>query len=149
MANLQLNIEVNDEEFKDLCANNINALPKDKLNELLLKAVEVALIRDKNNPSYDRDSNILVRATSNSAYGYYNREYEPTDLLNAIMERVDLSEYVGNMANVMRDYIVNNYEEIIRKYVVEKFAEMLFTSDNQYAFRSSIMSELNQITRNR
>lgn len=149
MANLQLNIEVNDEEFKDLCANNINSLPKDKLNELLLKAVEVALISDKTNPSYDRDSNILVRATSDSAYGYYNRKYEPTELLKSIVEKVDLSEYIGNMANIMRDYIVNNYEEIIRKYVVEKFAEMLFTSDNQYAFRSSIMTELNQIIRSK
>ena len=60
MATLTINIDVSDEDFKKLCVDNINELPKEQMQEILLKAVEVALIKDRENPIYDRDSSILV-----------------------------------------------------------------------------------------
>lgn len=141
MANLQLNIEVNDEDFKTLCTNNINDLPKDKIEELLLKAVEVALIRDKENSYFDREANILVSTVTND-YGFYR--YEPTQLLKDVMGRVDLNPYVDKLATKISDYIQNNYEEIIKRYVIEKFADMLFSDSNKYELRSSIVSDVNR-----
>lgn len=60
MANLQINLDIDSEQFNKLCVDNIEDLPKDKLEEILLKAVEVALIKDKENPQVNADNNILI-----------------------------------------------------------------------------------------
>ena len=141
MANLQLNIEVNNEDFEKLCTDNINSLPKDKLEDILIKAVEVALIKDKENPSYCNDNNLLVTKVKN--YYDYGQHLEPTELMKSVLNKIDLTPYTDVLAKTVADYIQNNYEEIIKKYVIEKFASLLFSDMNKWELKESIIRDLN------
>lgn len=144
MATIQVNLEVNDEEFKQLYINNINDLPKDKMEELLLKAVEVSLIQDKNNPTYKQNSNILVtseRIHYGSGYSDYN--WVPTDLMKEVLKKIDTAKYFEPIAEEIAAYMRDNYKDLIRKYMVDAIAKMLFTDNSKYNFTRDILDMIN------
>ena len=129
MANLQVNIDIPEEDFKNLCIGQINDLPKDKMEELLLKAVEVALIADKNNPYYSTDSSILVKSDKN---GYGTIRWAPTDLMKEIMKEINVNGYLEPIAKEVADYIEKNYKEMVKEYIVEAFTKMLFENETRW-----------------
>lgn len=144
MANLQINLDIDSEQFNKLCVDNIEDLPKDKLEEILLKAVEVALIKDKENPEVNANNNILItKQVASVDYGYTRYKYEPTPLLKEIIDRIDLTPFVEPMANSIKEYIENNYQEIIKTYVIEKFANLLFSNENRWALKNEIIGNIN------
>lgn len=134
MASIQVNIDVNDDEFKDLCINNINDLPKDKMEELLLKAVEVALIRDKENSYYDADKSILV-SRSQSRNGY-----EPTELMREIIKEINTKGHIDSLAEEVATYIRDNYKTLVQECIVATFTKMLFTEAKEYAIKAQIVT---------
>lgn len=134
MANIQVNIDVNNEDFKNLCLENINDLPKDKMEELLLKAVEVALIRDKENPYVD-PSAILVRRDR-------NYKYEPTDIMKEIINNINIKHYLDPIAEEVAQYIKENYKNIVQDYIVTAFTKLLFSELTEYRVKDEIVSWL-------
>ena len=128
MATLTINIDVKDEDFKQLCVDNINDLPKEQMTELLLKAVEVALIKDKEKPDYDINTSILV----NRVKTQYSYKYEPTKLLISVMKSIDTEKYFKDIADEVATYIRDNYRDLIREYLVKSFMDLLFTDANRY-----------------
>lgn len=140
MANIQLNIDVNDEQFKQLCISNINDLPKDKLQEILLKAVELTLIRDKENPTYSQDTNILVKTVKD---GYHNKTV-PTEFMKQILNKIDVDKYLGPVAEEVATYIKENYVNLVREYMVEAFCSMLFSDRDRYSIKALIDKAINQ-----
>ena len=138
MANLTITIDVNDDDFKQLCVDNINDLPKEQMTEILLKAVEVALIREKDNPVYDLDSSILVRKVQDK----YSYRYEPTKLLKKVMENIDTEKYFKPIADEIAKYIKNNYRKLIEEYMIRSFMSLLFTDANRYDIERDMISHI-------
>lgn len=129
MANLQVNIDIPEEDFKNLCIGQINELPKDKMEELLLKAVEVALIADKKNPFYSTDTSILM---VNKRNGYGTVQYVPTELMKQIIKEINTEGYLEPIAKEVADYIEKNYKEMVKEYIVEAFTKMLFENETRW-----------------
>lgn len=123
MANLQVNIEIPEEEFKQVCIDNINDLPKEQMQELLLKAVEVALVEDKKNPNPLYGRNILVAGDRNG----YTTDIKPTELMKEIMQGINAGQYLEPLAKEVAEYIKENYARMVREYMVEAFTSMLFS----------------------
>lgn len=138
MANIQVNIDVSDEDFKNLCLENINDLPKDKMEELLLKAVEVALIRDKDDPYVDQDSNVLVMRSHSSRF----IKYVPTKLMEDIMKGINTKRYLDPIAKEVARYIKDNYKEMVQEYIVKAFTTMLFSEATEYRIKDEIFRSL-------
>lgn len=115
-------------------------MPKDKIEELLLKAIEVALIQDKNNPTYNRDSSILVQAVGSD---YYHTKYEPTKLMREIMQSIDYHKYLDILAQEVAEYIKNNYKDMIHTYIIEAFTKMLFNESREWDIKNFILSQFN------
>ena len=145
MATLTINIDVSDEDFKKLCVDNINDLPKDQMQEILLKAVEVALIREKNNPSYLVESSILVKKVENG----YSYHYEPTELLKSVMKEIDTEAYFKPIADEIGQYIKDNYRKLIQEYMVASFMKLLFTDANKWDLERNLNNRLNSVFNNR
>lgn len=136
MANIQVNIDVNDDEFKNLCVDNINDLPKDKMQELLLKAVEVALIRDKDDPYTDSDSSILIYRKPNTY------KYEPTDLMRDIVKEIGAQDMLEPLAREIVEFIRDNYKSMVKEMITDAFTRMLFSEMTEYRLRDEIFRQL-------
>ena len=141
MAQLNISIDINDEEFKNLCIDNINDLPKEKLQEILLKAVEVALIRDKEAPVYDKDTNILVVPYNADQWGTI--KYKPTQLMRDIIHKIDTEKYFGELVDSIGNYIRDNYPKMVEAYIISAFSSMLFKDLNEYNLEKYITNILN------
>ena len=139
MANLTINIDVSDDDFKKLCVDNINELPKEQMQEILLKAVEVALIKDRENPVYDRSSCILVTQVKDG----YSYKYEPTKLLQSVMQNIDTEKYFEPIADEIAQYIKDNYRTLIQEYMIKSFMQLLFTDTNKYQLERDMISHIN------
>lgn len=141
MANLTINIDVSDEDFKKFCVDNINELPKEQMTELLLKAVEVALIRDTDRPYYDRDASILV----NKVQTNYSYKYEPTELLRSVMKQIDTEKYFKDIADEIGQYIRDNYRKLISEYMIATFTSLLFTDANKYQIERNLHNHISEV----
>ena len=141
MANLQVNIDIPEEDFKHLCIGQINDLPKDKMEELLLKAVEVALIADKENPHYSTDSSILVKSNRGE---YGSIRWAPTDIMKEIMKEININGYLEPIAKEVADYIEKNYKEMVKEYIVEAFTKMLFENETRWNVERFINYSVNR-----
>ena len=138
MANLQVNIEIPEEEFKQVCIDNINDLPKEQMQELLLKAVEIALIEEKKNPNPLYGRNILVEGNSSG----YTTDIKPTKLMKEIMQGINAGQYIEPLAKEVAEYIKENYARMVREYMVEAFTNMLFSEAREWNMRSYVNQKI-------
>lgn len=139
MANLQVNIEIPEEEFKKVCIDNINDLPKEQMQELLMKAVETALINDNKNYG----GSILVQHNGS----VYNRE--PTQLMKDIIKGISAERYLEPLAKEVAEFIKDNYTKMVRDYIVMAFSKMLFSELNEYSIKSYVQERINDALCNR
>lgn len=139
MANLIINLDVNDTEFKELCVDNIARLPKDKIEEILLKAIETALMADHGKMA----GQILVAEKTNIyQYGYSTKDYAPTELMKEIIKSMNYDEYLQPIADEILKYIQNNYKDLVEKAIIQSFTNMLFSQDKLYELRSWVTTAL-------
>ena len=124
---LNLSIEVNEDMFSEICTNTLENLPEEKLQEILLKAVEVALIEHAKSTPYN-NTGILV-----------DRYNEPTSLMKNILEKANFEKYFEPIAEKITSYISENFPNIVTAAVTKCFAEILFTPDNRYSFERRVL----------
>ena len=136
MVTLNVNINVPEADFKKLCVDNINDLPKEQMTEILLKAVEVALIRDRKDPVYDIGASILVQPKKRGA------GYEPTELMKSIVNNIDTDKYFKDIADEIGQYIHDNYRQLIKEYMVDAIAQLLFTDERRYDIMNLINNKV-------
>lgn len=79
------------------------------MQELLLKAVEVALIRDKDDPYTDSDSSILIYRKPNTY------KYEPTDLMRDIVKEIGTQDMLEPLAREIVEFIKDNYKSMVQE----------------------------------
>jgi len=144
MATINFSIEVSEDDFKDYFVNEIKDLPKDKIQELLLKAVEVALIQDKNNPSYNQESNILIESYRENVYGGSVNRYKPTALFNQVMKELPTDRYLTPIVEEISNYIKENYVKFIKEYIIETFTKMLFAYKDRLTMEQIISNMYNK-----
>jgi len=143
MAIIQVNLEVNDEQFKQLVVGNINDLPKDKMEELLLKAVEAALLYDRQT-SYSNGNILVKKEDPNNPY-YSN--LVPTELMKQVMKNIDTEKYFGPIAEEIATYMRDNYKDIIQNYMIESITNLLFTDNNKYDIQRAIQNAISNMNR--
>lgn len=125
---LNLSIEINEEMFSKMCEDTLESLPEEKMQEILLKAVEVALL-EKNQSFYG--TSILT--------DQYRR---PTELMNNILKKANFEKYFEPMAQKITNHIIENYQSIITEAISKTFFDVLFTSENKYQFRDNLYSAI-------
>lgn len=117
--NLTVNIDINNEQFEKMCADNINNLPEDKMQEILLKAVETA-------PIQNNSSNIFVGKVG------FGEKPTPTPLMNKVLENIDTEKYFKPIADEIAQYMADNYREFIKEYMVEAIGRMFIDEGHIY-----------------
>lgn len=124
---LNLSIEVNEDMFSEICTNTLENLPEEKLQEILLKAVEVALIEHAKSTPYS-NTGILV-----------DRYNEPTSLMKNILEKANFEKYFEPIAEKITSYISENFPDIVIAAITKCFVDILFTPNNRYSFERHIL----------
>lgn len=141
MSIVTLNLDINENQLEDYLVSNINDLPKDKIEDILLKAVEVALIADKEKPRFCQNTNILVKESNKTSY--YN-EYVPTPILKSIIEKFDVTPYFEPIAKEICEYITENYKDIVQEYIIKSFTNMLISNSDKYSIQTALNCALNK-----
>ena len=145
MATVNFSIEVPEADFKEYLVDELQNLPKDKVQEILLKSIEISLMDEKNNGSkYTRDSNILATKVETYRDGYSNIRYEPTQLLKDVMKSLPTENYLEPVVKEVSDFLKTNYKDIVRNYIVQAFTNMLFTQADRYSIVDEIVSSFNR-----
>lgn len=130
MATITLNIDVDNNQFEEMCVNNINDISKEKIEEILLKAVETALLNDTKK-NYNDGSNILVTKVTDG----YSSRYEATPLLKSVIKKIDTEKYIDPIAEMVGNYIKQNYKDLITKYIIEEIGNLLFSPEKEYSLK--------------
>lgn len=128
--NLNLSIEVNEEMFSNMCQNTLENLPEEKLQEILLKAIEIALIEDKTN-STKWSKDILV-----------GENYYPTAFTKKLLAQANFEKYFEPIGEEISNFIIKNYREIIIDAIASAFVNMLFTTNNKYNFEYQLIETI-------
>lgn len=118
---LNIQITLNDEQLKDLIIGNINDLPKETLQEILLGSIESFLASEEGQGLfYEKDS----------YYGYGNRK--PSRFLNSLIEKADIKDSITPTVNDIVEKFSNNYSEILRQCIMSCFSEMFMNNFDRH-----------------
>ena len=120
---LNLSIEVNEEQFADLCQNTLENLPEDKLQEILLKSIEASLVVDKEKTGYGYGSRMGI---------LIDGEMRPTQLMQNILKKANFEKYFEPIAQKIVSFVEENYEQIVRDAVASAFSTVLFSREYQF-----------------
>lgn len=143
MATITFNIEVPEDDMRDYLIDEIRQLPKDKLQDILLKSVEVLLLNEHDSKYSNRPSNILVtRNEVTTNYGYVDSKYEPTPLLRSVLNELPTKEYLEPIVEEISNFIKEHYKDLVEEYIVNAFTNMLFTHMDRYNLKREILSSI-------
>lgn len=139
MPNVTLNLSISEEDFNKIMVDQIDKIPEDILQPILVESIKAVLNTDKG-PNYgSRDSNILVTREP----GTYSDHYKPTDVLNNIINKIDFDKYMSPICDAVGKYIIENYHDLILETVTKIFLEQLFGPDAKHEMMQRIMYEVN------
>ena len=136
----QINVvlTVDNSLFEKVCQEGFEALPKEKLQEVLLLAIKEALGQDKEKKSLYNKGEILVKPRECG----YQTIYEPTDMFKKILSSFDYEKYLGDITKEISEYIKNNYKKIVQDAVVKAFSTSLLNYDKIREMQDSISSQV-------
>lgn len=109
---LNIQITLNDEQLKNLIVGNINELPKEKLQDILLQAIKDILMSE-----YGRKLFI-------STDGYYNSTVRPSNYLEQLVEKADVKDAITPVVNEAVSNFATNYPVILETCVRESISKM-------------------------
>ena len=110
---LNIQITLNDEQLKNLIMGNINELPKEKLQDILLQAVKEVLT------SEDGKQLFIVKD------GYYsNSNIKPSRWLENLTEQANISETISPVINQVVADFATNYPDILERCLKSSITNM-------------------------
>ena len=113
---LNIQITLNDEQLKDLIMGNINELPKEALQEILLGSIKSFLISEKGQELfYEKVS-------------YYDNNKNPSRFLRSLVEKADIKDSITPTLNDIVEKFSNNYSEILRQCIISYVSEMFMNN---------------------
>ena len=133
---INIQITVDDEQLKNLLSNNINDLPKEKIQEILLESIKEFLTSDKGQELFYRKN-----------FTSYYDATTPSDFLSGLISKADISDSISPIMNEAIDNFSKNYGEILHQCILEcvssMFMSMMDRSKLNAAF-DTVMRNTNQ-----
>ena len=119
---LNIQITLNDEQLKNLIVGNINDLPKDKLQEVLLQAIGEVLT------SKEGQKLFMTEGT------YYNSGTQPSKLLSTLIQDADITAAISPLVNDAIKEFSANYQTILTNCIKSTISEMFFNQMDRCRF---------------
>ena len=128
---MDVTISVDEEMFKEIVEKELAALPKEKIQEILVKAIEAYF--SKNN--YEMIDKLLIEKNS---YKWDNPDC-PTEFTKQLIQNTDCSK-LQDIVDKCIEKLSNNYEKILITMLTDIFTQGLM--DN-YNFHSQLKRAIN------
>ena len=110
---LNIQITLNDEQLKNLIMGNINELPKEKLQDILLQAIKEILT------SEDGKQLFIIKD------GYYsNSKIKPSMWLENLTKQTNISETISPIINQVVAEFVTHYPDILERCLKSSITNM-------------------------
>jgi hypothetical protein len=117
---LNIQITLNDEQLKNLITGNINDLPKEKLQDILLQAIKEIL-------TSDRGQKLFIESD-----GYYNSRVTPSYYLKDLVQKADIKEAISPIVNQAVAEFAANYPDILERCLKSSITEMFMSQFNHH-----------------
>ena len=112
---LNITITLNDEQVKDLIVGNLNELPKEKLQDILLQGIKEVLTSENGQKLF---------ITS----GYYSSsEKNPSMLLQKLINQADITDSISSVVNEAVSKFADNYPEILERCIKSVISDMFLS----------------------
>lgn len=122
---MQVSIEVNEEQFKDLLEKELKDLPKETLQEILVQSIKEYFVQDG-------FKNLNVFLVDNERYGYGVKG--PSRFLECMMEKCDYSG-LQEVVDKMIDDLKENYRKILLEILSDRLTSGIM---NTTSFRNGV-----------
>ena len=159
-----IQVEVNEEEFKELLEKELKDLPKEEIQKILLESIKSYFVHDDiqeveetkdrysgeinpakiiRKPNYEKLNALLIRRKS--GYGCNQEWTEPTDLFNNMLKQCDFSGLQDIVDEMIKD-LKENYHDILVEVISKRIADS-FIKD--YGFQSEVANIVNVVLNQR
>lgn len=150
---MRVELEVNEEQFKELVEKELKDLPKEAIQTILIESIKSYLhhedikeIQEEKYPdgsikepakiihkdNYDNLNAFLIREESNWGGGSYNTQ--PSDLFSDMLKQCDFSGLQNIVDDMIKD-LKENYHNILVEAISKRIADSFI---NDYNFTSEI-----------
>lgn len=116
---MNITINVDEAQFKDLLEKELNEMPKEEVHEL----VKIAFIQ-----YVTQDSKALKDLFVKQSNSYYDSSVSPTNLLNKIIEEIDFSDIAAEIAEPIKDLFKNGIKDIVEQVVARSIADAIMSN---------------------
>lgn len=115
---LNIQLTLNDEQLKNLIVGNINDLPKEKLQDILLQAIKEILTSDKGQKLFIESD------------GYYGSRVSPSYYLKDLVKKADIKDAISPIVNQAVAEFAANYHNILERCLRSSITEMFMSQFN-------------------
>lgn len=116
---MNITINVDEAQFKDLLEKELNEMPKEEVHELVKIAFIQYVTQD---PKALKD--LFVKQSNN----YYDSSVSPTNLLNKIIKEIDFSDIAAEIAEPIKDLFKNGIKDIVEQVVARSIADAIMSN---------------------
>lgn len=102
---LNIQVTLDDNQLKDLIVGNINDLPKEKLQDVLLGAIKEFL-------TSQRGQELFVIKS-----GYYNSNTEPSKFLEGLVKDADITKSISPVVSEAAEQFLSDYHKIMENCI--------------------------------
>lgn len=131
---MNITISVDETQFKEILDKELKELPKEDLQEIIKQAFSQYML---SNPDIVR--NMFVKESS---YSYY--KYEPTDLMKDIVKSIDFSKECEEVAQVLKNELVDNSRKILEELILKTIAKNMFDGIRDYGWLEEEFMEMHR-----
>lgn len=119
---LNIQLTLNDEQLKNLILGNINDLPKEKLQDILLQAIKEILVSSEG-------QKLFIEKSS-----YYDSKNTPSHYLQKLVDKADIKDTISPVVNAAIAEFAANYPEILERCLKSSITEMFMSELNRSRF---------------
>lgn len=112
---LNIQLTLNDEQLKELIIGNINDLPKEKLQDILLQAIKEIL-------TSPNGQKLFIESD-----GYYNSRIRPTCYLEQLVNNASIKDTISPIVNQTVGEFAAKYPAILEKCLKDSITAMFMS----------------------
>ena len=137
MAEVNITLNVNDEQFQEILQNGLTSLSSEKVGEIILKAFEQYLFSEKNKELFVKEN-------------YYSDIPVLGEIGQKIINKTDIEEAAKNsgLGEEIFNYIKDNYKDIVFRAIAKAFTDCLFGPSKQNDFQANFYCALDSTLKN-